>query len=71
MSVIFSHCASHAHPGGLWQVFFRLMQLFPQALPVVQTLQHAAAGWVSLAPADVVGVRWPCRQSHGAVNAPR
>jgi len=65
------HCASHAHPGDLWQVFLRLMQLLPHASPVEQTLQHAAADCGSPAPLDTVGARCPRRQSHGAVNAPR
>jgi hypothetical protein len=31
---VVDHCASHAHPGGLWQVFVLLMPLLPQAFPV-------------------------------------
>ena len=30
----------HEHPRPLWHVFARLMQLFPQALPLLQTMQH-------------------------------
>ncbi len=33
------HCSLHALPGGVWHVFVRLIQVIPQALPVVQTLQ--------------------------------
>src|SRR5262249_39309254 len=65
------HCASHAHPFGLLQLFVLLMQLLPHALPFVQTLQQAAAGSGGAACSVTIGVRWPWRQSHGAVNAPR
>ncbi len=34
--------ASQAQPGGLRQVFAREMQESPQALPLLQVLQHAA-----------------------------
>jgi len=34
----------HAQPGGWWQVLLFEIQLSPQALPVVQILQHARAG---------------------------
>ena len=34
----------HAHPTGLRQVYWRLMQEFPHACPFRQTLQHALAG---------------------------
>ncbi len=32
--------ASHAHPGGWWQIFSIEIQEFPQASPFLQTLQH-------------------------------
>ena len=34
--------ALHAQPGGLWQVFERLIQELPHALPLRQILQQAA-----------------------------
>jgi hypothetical protein len=37
------HRALHAHPGGLWHISARVMQLLSHALLFVQTLQHAAA----------------------------
>jgi hypothetical protein len=67
------HCASHAHPGGLRQVFVPLMQVLPQALLVEQILQQVPADPVGLSVVGAVrvAVRCPCRQSHGAVKAPR
>jgi hypothetical protein len=59
----------HAHPGGSWQVFDRLMQLLPQALPVLQTLQHVAADCGSSVPVVVSAPR-PLH-AHGGMNVPR
>jgi len=38
---VFAHYPSQAQPFPLWQVRLRAMQLSPQALPFLQTLQQA------------------------------
>lgn len=40
---------SHAQPGGLWQVSCRLMQVLPQALPLLQVRQQVRGSSAGLA----------------------
>ena len=62
VDVPFGSHPSQAQPGGFWHVYRRLMQVFPHACPLRQTLQQdraggpaAAGGIVDCVAGDVTG----------------